>query len=400
MQSNRHILILGASPFTIPLINTAASLGYRTIVCSNIATDPGLAVADLPMEISILDRGQLEGIMKQYQPVAIVTAASDLATLSIGYLNKKYGLRGITEEQVLAITDKGKFTELQKELELPAPASWVVEKENLERDEMLQHLNFPMIMKPFFSSGSRGVKVVRSIEELLAHHQQCRLASSGRKGYVLQSFLSDYVEVGCEVFVENGKVVFLQTTHKFLNKLQVPTGHCVPGPISASQREALVVQIESICTALQIINSPINLDVMTKPDNHPVIIDMSFRLGGNLLPDIMNQAFGTQPYNRVLSYVVNEVPLNSINNSTEGYTGSFIFGSLTPQQFTEELKNAIESIVQPCALELVFDFAIGRTLPVFTQGSYRFGHALVRTPSLAKYKELYNLLQKAINGAE
>lgn len=391
------ILILGATPFAVPLIRKASSLGYRTIVCSNIPSDPGLAIADIPKNVSILDRPGLDDLMLQYKPVGVVCAASDLATLSIGYLNNKFGLCGIKEHQVQELSDKGRFVSLQMKLGLPTPESLIIDSETAPDEWPIEELGFPLIMKPFSSSGSRGVRVINSYEELSDYHDECRNASSARKGYVVQKFLRDYEEVGCEVFYENGKVVFLQTTNKFLNKRNVPTGHSVPGPVSAEISREIIEQVEVICRHLSIENTPVNIDIMVKPGRRPVIIDMSFRLGGNLLPEIMHLAYNTNPYSRVIAYACGTTIPNEINYEIKRVTGSIIFGSSEEITFTGELKNEIENLLSGEAKELVFDIEVNSKIQPFIQGNRRFGHALIQTDSQQEFSEIHSKIQRLIN---
>lgn len=394
----KYLLVLGASPFTVPLIKLAKANGFITISCSNIPSDPGLRESDFSENISILNRSALEVLVKKYNPVGIVTAASDLATLSIGYLNSKFGFSGILENQVLSVTDKGEFIKLQDIEKLPMPTSISIESIEPPSLEEIGSINFPMIMKPFFSSGSRGVMKVKNYDELSKHHKSCIEASSGRKGYILQSFLEDYTEVGCEVLVENGEIIFIETTHKFLNQRQVPTGHCVPGPLAGEELNDLKHQVSKICKSLKVINSPINLDVLTRKGKRPVIIDMSFRLGGNLLPEIMHYKYNTNPYKRIIKYASdsNFEDLKILKRNDQ-YIGSLIFGSNVKQEFSLDLKKSITALLKNNALELVFDFEIGSEIEEFIQGNKRFGHALVKVSSFSDYVSLHKELDTLIN---
>lgn len=382
------VIILGASPFIVPLIQAAKRRGFRTLVCSNLPDDPGLREADEPHLISILDDAALLQIAKENNPVAVLSAASDLGIHAASVLNKSLNLPGIRPEQVEAVSDKGRFHQLQQSLGLPAPDCVEVATKSLPPASHFESVGYPAIVKPFFASGSRGVARVNQYQDLEAKHSAAYEQSSGRKGYVFQQFLEGYQEVGCEAMIINGKVEFLESTHKFTNAHHAPVGHCVPGPLNPEQLQHVSNQVSAIAAHLGVEQSPVNLDIMLKAGTEPVIIDMGFRLGGNLLPRVMAEAFGFNPYDYVVRMATEselEVPDRS---ASKGFVGSLIFGSLQQQIFTQEMKDALLECVASHAVECVFDQEPGEELPVFTQGSCRFGHALVRTSTLAEYVHL------------
>lgn len=382
------VIILGASPFIVPLIRAAKKRGFRTLVCSNLPDDPGLREADEPHLVSILDEEAILQIARNNRPDAVLSAASDLGIYAASVLNKSLNLQGVRPEQVEAVSDKGLFHRLQQGLGLPAPACVEVESESLPSASFFESVGYPAIVKPFFASGSRGVARVNHYQDLEAMHAETYQQSSGRKGYVFQQFLEGYEEVGCEAMIINGKVEFLESTHKFTNEHHAPIGHCVPGPLNKKQIQNVSSQINAIAEYLGVEQSPVNLDIMLKAGEAPVIIDMGFRLGGNLLPLVMGVAFGWDPYDWAVRMVTERIIAPPEYSDCNGEVGSLIFGSMHEQIFTPELKSALTELVKPHALECVFDYEPGAQLPVFTQGSRRFGHALVRTSSLADYVHL------------
>lgn len=387
-------LVLGANPFSVPLIVEAKSQGFYTVVCSNKTEDPGLAIADNPQIISIIDYKELFILSKKVNPKIVISAASDIATLGVAKLNTFLNINGLKEEQVNAVTNKGNFSKLLYNLGLPNPKSIQID-ERMDIYKVISKLDFPVIMKPFFSSGSRGIKVAQNQQEVLDFHLFCISSSFLEKGYIIQSFLGNYNEVGCECILFNSKLIFIQLTNKYCNSKNVPIGHCVPVKNELDFTSQISNQVELICNHLNVKNSVINLDVMVKPGNDPIIIDMSFRLGGNLLPNIMMLQFGINPFDIVIK-IAEEKGICLDIKKIIGYTGSIIFGSNTERKFTNDLKFELENFFES-ALELVFDFQVGDLIPVFSQGNCRFGHALVRTESIEEYEKILFKTHEIIN---
>jgi hypothetical protein len=126
MAKNRKLLVIGASPFQVPLILKARELGYTVSATSYLKDDPGLLVADKGFNVSILDFGGLERLCQREGICAVATGASDLGTLAVGHLNDTLGLAGITEDQARSVSDKGRFVLLQKDLGLGLGESFIV----------------------------------------------------------------------------------------------------------------------------------------------------------------------------------------------------------------------------------------------------------------------------------
>ena len=392
MAKNRKLLVIGASPFQVPLILKARELGYTVSATSYLKDDPGLLVADKGFNVSILDFGGLERLCQREGICAVATGASDLGTLAVGHLNDTLGLAGITEDQARSVSDKGRFVLLQKDLGLGLGESFIVTDGGDLEAALAKISAYPVILKPLYASGSRGVRVVRSAEEARGYHSAVCDASSLEKGYVLQTYL-DGVEHGCECLVEGGEVAFLQLTHKFRNEHNVPLGHCVPVEGRDRVLRSLTEQIEKIVGRLGVTNSAINIDVIVTPDGGAAIIDFSFRLGGNLLPQLMRQKYGVDTVERVIRYCFPEdIDSPPVVAQTPGCCGAVIFGSPQPGVLSEEMQARITRLFEDSArvIDLVFDIAPGETFENFDQGSHRFGHALFEVDSLESYSDILN----------
>lgn len=389
MNDTPKLLILGASPFIVPLIRTAIFRGFHTIVCSYNPKDPGFEFANTKQYESIVDKDAIAKVCEQHQITGVVTAASDLATATMGYLNDRFNLKGIGENAVKAVSDKGSFAKLLEKMQLPHPKSTEIISDTQPTENKLKGVTYPVFMKPFAASGSRGVKRVENFAELCGHHGFCYGASSDRKGYVIQEAILDATEYGCECIVENGRVIFLELTHKLLNERNVPTGHFAPKEIDLAVKAQLTEQVQAICEMLSVENSPINIDVMIGKNQTPYIIDFSFRLGGNLLPEVMHMAFGTDPYNRIIDYATGSSKFQSLPNPAKGkVAGSLIFGMSERTTFTDKLEKEIRKELASAAAEIVFDKKHGEPIEIFDQGSNRFGHALIEGVNLSRYLSL------------
>lgn len=390
------LLVIGGSLYTIPLIKAGQKLGFQVHACSSIPSDPGLFTADVGHQVSILDIDALVKVCENINPRGIVCAASDLGSLVVGTLNESLSLKGIMAKQVKEVTNKRRFVELQTRLGLPTPKTRILSG---NKPIIPVDVTYPAILKPVFASGSRGVFVVHSAVEAALKAPLSIGESSLEKSCLLQTFLTDYKEIGCECYIEDGRISFLETTHKVLNERNVPLGHYVPNKIGQDVKADLVKQIESIAQELGVRFSALNLDVMIKESNRPIIIDMSLRLGGNMLPDLMHLAFGLNPYVRVISHATN-IPIEPFSvESNDSSSASIVFGTPKEIVFTEALRSAIEKTLRGHqVIELHFDLEVGAFCREYTQGNRRFGHVVLGNIELQDYLGLQESLTELFRG--
>jgi biotin carboxylase len=398
MPDSRKILVVGAGPNQVPLIETAQDQEYEVWAVSYLDDDPGLGVADHGYQISILDVDRLERLCRAKGIKTVVTGASDLGCLTVGHLNEVLGLHGITEKQARNLTDKSRFVALQETLNLPRPQSLCV-KSRGDLEHALQELRtYPLVLKPLFASGSRGVHIVQSADQARECHESVVARSAIQKGYVIQTYL-DGIEHGGECLIEDGRVVFLELTHKFHNEYRVPVGHFVPFHLSPAVKECLTDQLNSIVTHLDVRNSAMNIDVIVTPDDVPVLIDASFRLGGNLLPQLMSLKFGVNTFERVIEYASGQLTQPTVAEARPGCFGSIVFGSSTPDILTEPVMRNISDALQHASHieSLVFDIDAGTNYKCFDESAHRFGHGLFRVDDLGTYNRLLKSIHAIVH---
>lgn len=391
----QKILVVGASIYQVPLIQRVKQLGHTVLSTSYLSKDPGLKIANKGVNVSILDRKALIQLCDRENITAVVTAASDLGALTTGYLNDYFDFSGVSEKQVQAVTDKGRFIRLQEQLDLPRPQSFLITKQEEYKRIIPFIKKWPVIVKPIFASGSRGVQIIHAPQEAEEALKFASETSELRQHCVLQTYIEGQ-EHGAECFVEYGKVVFLELTSKFSNNNRVPLGHCVPCEVNEIFKTKLIQQIECIVEYLEVKNSAINIDVIVESNNRPIIIDFSFRLGGNLLSQLMSSRFNIDSYERIIEYATKE-KIKPIQTTTESqnFFGSIILGSPTISTLTESWKTDIKCAAKKYAtvIEIIFDLKTGEKIELFDQSSNRFGHILVSVDTLQQYSRLLNEIE-------
>ena len=391
-----RVLVIGASPFQVPLIHELNAMGAFTVSISNRKNDPGLKISSKGINISITDVNNIEKIFIEQKIDYSITCGSDLGTYIVAHLNNKFHVKGVTTEQILSVTHKGYFNKILKKLKLNHKPFITITEESDPNLILSKITSFPIILKPFISSGSRGVIKVNSFEEIISNHNYLINSSHIMKGYVAQEYIQG-VEIGAECLIENYKVVFLEFTTKFNTQSFVPIGHFVPNVIDNKIRKEIKDQIEYIISYVKIKNTSINIDIIINDKDSPFIIDMSFRLGGNMLPDLMKKKFEIDPYKRIIQHMLNDKLEDIVISNNSKNFGSIIFNANKKGILTTYKKQKINSLLSFYNIsEVVFDILENESYSKYVDGSKRFGHAIGEFDSLEHYKTIFSKMYNII----
>ncbi|GEM_PF-355393 len=368
--SSKKLLFLGATQFQIPAIKAAQKLGVSVIVTDNVPENIGHLVGDYSENVSTTDLDGLLTVAKKFKIDGVMTYGSDVSALGAAYVAEKLNLSGNPYNSVEILQLKHEFRKFQKEAGLPHPAFNIIcpEAEPLEID-----LDFPFVVKPSDSSGSKGQTIVASMIDFSEAVKNARKFS--RCGVVVcEEFLnSNVLELDGDILIQNGRLSFAHYGHNYFLKhgeVKVPIGEIMPGFFGQEVIEQLDDQLQRIITFFELRTGCLNFDALFV-DGKVVILDIGLRNGGNYVPDLIKMSTDVDlteaavycalgvPYPIRELHVSNPKPVMTyiLNASEEG----FYAGVRYEEEVVDSIKKSInfvefESEVKPFTRG---DFALG-----------------------------------------
>jgi len=160
----KKLLILGANPETIPLIETAKSMGVYTIVTDPDPSAPAKKFADKGININGMDVDGLVEFCKQENIDGVLVGVADrliepyqkvAAALNLPCYGNEY--------QCEVLTNKGKFNGLCKEYNIAnIPSTPFYKNSNLE------NITYPIFIKPTDRNSGKGMSIAYNEQELKA----------------------------------------------------------------------------------------------------------------------------------------------------------------------------------------------------------------------------------------
>jgi len=277
----KKFLIIGASILQLPAIKKAKEMGFYVGVADYDPEAIGIQYADEYFNVSTIDIDGICRVAEEFRPMGIFTLATDMPMRSIAAACEKMKLPGISLQTAIKATDKGEMIKAFCENGVPCPWYYVVnDQDGLE--EIINKISFPCISKPTDNSGSKGVVLIHSKEELSKAFEYS--SSMGRNGSVIIEEYMTGSEVSVEIIVLNGKVHVLQVTDKLTTGAPhfVEMGHSQPSALSKEQ----LADVKDVATravkAIGIDNSPAHVEIMVT-EKGAKMIELGARMGGDCI---------------------------------------------------------------------------------------------------------------------
>ena len=259
----KRLFIIGASLLQLPAIKKAKEMGLYVAVADYNPEAIGIPYADEYFNVSTIDEEGVYLAAKAFGADGIMTLATDMPMRALAYATQKLGLSGITYETAVKATDKGEMIKAFEEHNVAHPWYFIVNSEK-ELRKIEDSITFPCISKPTDNSGSRGVMLINTKEELTESVKYS--SSQGRKGGVIIEEYMKGKEVSVEVIVLEGTPHVLQVTDKLTTGAPhfVEMGHNEPSKLPAKDVESIKRLAEKAAVAVGIKNGPAHVEIILR----------------------------------------------------------------------------------------------------------------------------------------
>ncbi len=292
----KKLLLLGGSTQQIPALEYANKIGLFTVLCDFLPDNPGQEFADRYYCASTTDKEEILRIAEIEKVDGIVSYASDPGAPTAAYVAEKLGLPTNSYRSVEIMSLKDKFRTFLKENGFNCPHAESFH--NIEdAKSSLHHFNFPIMIKPNDSSGSKGVNRANEIEEC-EKYIEIAFENSRQKIIILEEFITqDHPHmIAGDCFVVDGEVVywgFLNSHRDFEGNPFVPVGTSYPICLSDSRLKQVQSEMQRVFELLDVKFGAFNIEVMIDEKDDLYIIEVGPRNGGNMIPDLLYMATGT-----------------------------------------------------------------------------------------------------------
>ena len=238
-------------------------------------------IADKFLQISTMDFEAVKKAAIEEKVDYIMTACGDQPILTMGVLSEELGLPCyLTKEQVLNLTNKKNMKRLMVENGIPT-AKYKSFSSKEEIDDT--GLEYPLIIKPADSNGSKGVRKLYSKDDLMANLDDA-FNYSLTNTVILEEF-NEGEEISCDFYILDGKAYEIQKvqSNKFKaneNVTAIIYQSILPAPfLTENARQQLNDIAQKIIKPFGLDNTPLHLQAIVHGDKVRVL-EFSARIGG------------------------------------------------------------------------------------------------------------------------
>ena len=295
MSKQKKIMLLGGIHYLLPVIKAAHEQGYYVITADNIPGNIAHKYSDEFCNVSIVDKDAVLLEAQKHNIDGIISFGVDPGVVSAAYVQEQMHLPQMGPyESVRILQNKDLFRAFLQEHGFNAPLSrGYANKEAALNDT--DWLQWPMIVKPTDSAGSKGVTRVNRIDEYEAAVDYAFTKSiSGH--IIIEEFID---KVGCssdtDSFLLNGELKFVSfNAQRFDTNAANPyTPAAYSWPSTFPEHETyLTSELQRLLTLLKMNTSVFNIETRIAPNGKPYIMECTPRGGGNRLCEMLRYATG------------------------------------------------------------------------------------------------------------
>ncbi|MBN2274720.1 MAG: carbamoyl-phosphate synthase large subunit [Bacteroidales bacterium] len=244
VSNRKKIMVLGGGPnrigqgieFDYCCVHAAFAIrnaGYESIMVNcnpeTVSTDydtadklyfEPLTVEDV---LSIYEKEKPEGVIVQFGGQTPLNIASELAEAGVNIL-------GTSPEAIDLAEDRDRFRRIMKNLGIPEPESGMASTIE-EALEIAQQIGYPLMVRPSYVLGGRGMKIVLD-EEMLEQYLTAAVDVSPERPILIDKFLEDAIESEADA-ISDGTDAFVPAVMQHIEYAGIHSGDsaCVIPPV-------------------------------------------------------------------------------------------------------------------------------------------------------------------------
>ncbi len=309
-RKQKKILILGVGEAQRNLIQASLNQGYYVIVCDLREDREGAKLANKYYKVDYMDRKAVLEIA-QRENIDGVISNSEPAMLNVAYIAEQLGLPGNSMESIETLLSKGKFRELQKKVGVYSPKHYVASS----FDELVQYankINYPVIIKPTESSGTRGTEKFNFFDEKEWKRAYEICHSFSRNGLVT---LEEYVEMrsltvnDADVFVIGDEIIWdgWLWENRSKDMPMLPMTEVFPMALSKEKKDKIRDIVEKILRGSGVKLGEYNVETYDTLTDEIFVIEINPRQAGNHIPQLIEQHTGVDLTRLLVSTAVGDM---------------------------------------------------------------------------------------------
>ena len=319
----KKLLIFGGSRYIIPVIEAAHKLGIFTITCDYLPDNIAHKHSDKYVNISIIDKDAVLEYAMEEKIDGVMSFACDPGVLTASYVAEKMGLpfQG-SYESVNILQDKGLFRDFLTKNNFNVPHA----KRYLDPKKPFEDIDFfdwPVIVKPVDSAGSKGVTKVERKEDL-EEAIKTAIDNAHNGAFIIEDFITfDGYHSSADPFTVNGELKFVSYSDQLFDKEAAnpytPAFIIWPSTMKKEHQDLLTKETGRLMKLLNMKTGIYNIESCVGINGKPYLMEVSPRGGGCKIAELQRLAYGMDLIENEVRSAVGMDLLEVKQTECEGY---------------------------------------------------------------------------------
>ena len=331
MNKQKKLMLLGGIRHLLPVVEAAHRHGYYVITVDYVPENIAHQYSDEFHNVSILDKEAVLHLAQELNIDGILSFGVDPGVVTAAYVAEQMGLSfQCSYNAACILQDKSRFRQFLKDNNFNVPnAKGYSSKEAALADT--EYYNWPVIVKPVDSAGSKGVMRVDEISALPSAIDYA-LSESHNGHFIIEDFLEkEGYSSDCDSFTVDGELVFCSFNDQHFDPKAInpytPAAFSWPSTMPQWAQEELRSELQRLMTLLNVKTGVYNIETRLCKNGKPYIMELSPRGGGNRLSEIMKYVSGQDLIDSCVRAAVGD-PIDEIHRPIyDGYWAEIILHS-------------------------------------------------------------------------
>lgn len=293
-MAQKKLMLLGGLRYLLPIIEEAHKLGAYVITADYLPDNIAHKYSDEYCNVSIIDKDAVLREARKLNIDGILSHAVDPGVVSAAYVAEQMGLPfQCSYESACILQDKHLFRKFLSDNGFNCPnAKGYNNVEDALED--IDYFNWPVIVKPVDSAGSKGVTRVDD-KSKLKKAIDVALSESHNGYFIVEDFLEKQgFSAGSESFVVDGKLLYNGFYDQYFDKNAInpytPSAEVWPSIMEQKYQEEIKSELQRLFTLLGVTTGLFNVECRVCTNGKAYLMEVSPRGGGNRLAEMLNYA--------------------------------------------------------------------------------------------------------------
>ena len=387
-------MLLGGLRYLLPVIEEAHKLGAYVITVDYLPENIAHQYSDEYHNISILDKEAILALARDCEIDGIMSFAVDPGVVTAAYVAQELGLPFQGDlESVEILQDKGKFRQFLTDngFNVPVAKSYGTLEEAMKDKDTF---NWPVIVKPVDSAGSKGVTKVDNPDHLL-NAARVAIEESHCQKFIVEDFLEmEGHSSDSEGFSVNGELVYNSFSDQYFDPKAsnpyTPAAYVWPSSMSPNVQRELTGELQRMMSLLKLRTGIYNIETRLCKNGKAYIMECSPRGGGNRLAEMIDIWQNNNLISNAVRSALNEPLLPFPKSDTKDYIGEVILHSQVTGKFDHI---SISQTVQPLIVQEEIRVSKGDVVQEFTGANNAIGTVVLRNQNKEQIDELISTVE-------